>query len=688
MCYSMDMKSSHILALLCVLAGAAQAVSVFEMPQIQARHEQLKQLFVPAYRAGDTEKMEEISRAGVELMPDDPTWRYNLACALAYKANKDEAFAALDKAIELGFNDRKTIAADNDMRQLAADPRFALLLKKADVLRNNPKPGKPVVAPLLAFMGVPATVSATNTVWNLELGRFQTFFDLQRPAVTAADIAARYNGPAKQRLQAWLKEGTAASNYGDLYVNHDGGHSVLTATNFPGLTPILYSAEARAAKADVWIPNMLFPAPVIGNCSMSVTQGAYWRSLPRMLMSEPAQASAAGELFLNSQQWFYPAHRDWSPETGDLFPANAPFFVVSRGSSFTDKPFMEAFAASLAALAPDTKALLVRQRLLMPTLQMAMRRTLRTVKTPDAYLTGAAHPVVFDGRDLDADAMVAFVHGLKPKDVPPFVLLKMNEEPPAKFGVDFFDVRAEPLFDSPFCVARVSRGMARERAYTIAASAFGAEQGTPVSFTWRLLQGESDKVKIEPLNASGSLARITVAYHGFYLPKGPDGLPAPCKTGRVDIGCFAKTSGGAYWSMPSMFCVCFPPSEVRVYRDDGRIQSVDYTNPNHVYADPMLTIQKNWKDFYNYDAAGHLLGWFRKRGGTTERFTWTGHKVVSTDKLDRPLTACAIEYIPRQEGPEGLPPVLSQADTEKVVTYVYSSDADLVGKPEQAKAGH
>ena len=35
------------------------------------------------------------------LMPYDPTWQYNLACALAYRADKSEALAALYPTMEI-----------------------------------------------------------------------------------------------------------------------------------------------------------------------------------------------------------------------------------------------------------------------------------------------------------------------------------------------------------------------------------------------------------------------------------------------------------------------------------------------------------------------------------------------------------------------------------------------------------
>ena len=65
-----------VFALLAVL-------SIWDYPSRFPEHERLRAEFVQASRAGDSEKMESASRKGVELLPDDPSWAYNLACSLA-----------------------------------------------------------------------------------------------------------------------------------------------------------------------------------------------------------------------------------------------------------------------------------------------------------------------------------------------------------------------------------------------------------------------------------------------------------------------------------------------------------------------------------------------------------------------------------------------------------------------------
>ncbi len=669
---------SMFLGLFAAVALCAEAsTNVFDMPLVFPKHRQLQQQLVMAVRAGKVGEMEAVCREGVALMPQDPTWQYNLACALAYRADKAEALSALERAIDLGFRDVKAMRADKDLAPLAVAPAFRKLMDKAEQLAGKPVEGAVPVRPSSVIMGMPAEVQGSNTVWNFDLGCFRTLFNLIRPEMKKiSGYADEYRGPAADSVRAWMRDETASGNFGDLYVNRDDGHSALAVSNFPGLTPVVYCEEARKKRLHLSLPNTLFDQPVLGNSSMSMVSGPLWRSLPRAVVTDPYQPGSAFRFYVSNQCWFFPEHKDYDPETGDLYPANAPFFVISKGSSYSDQPFLGAFAASLAALQPMTKRMLIARKELAPVLQLVFRMTQKTVKRPEDYLTGAAHPAVFDAANLDPEAMVKMAHGLKPADLPPMVAMRTVRDAQAEPGVDYFDARPEGLFDTPFCIARVVRGVSRQRSMTIEAKATSGEPAN-MKYLWVVLQGDPKKIAITPKTDSASQVEITVDYHGTYRPSGPDGSPAPHMTGRVDIGCFVKE--GPYYSPPSIISFYYLPNEERVYRDDGQILSVDYTNPSHRYADPVLTLQKGWKDLYEYDEQGRLTGWYRTRsGGQPERFTSRGHRVLETDAKNRPVKACAVQYMPRQAG-EGMPPTLVSADTPKVFAYTYSGEQDKVG---------
>jgi tetratricopeptide (TPR) repeat protein len=64
------------------------------------------------------------------LDPDNPLVFYNLACSYSLTEEFDEAVAALDKALALGYRDFNWLAKDPDLRQLRKHPVFRGLRDK------------------------------------------------------------------------------------------------------------------------------------------------------------------------------------------------------------------------------------------------------------------------------------------------------------------------------------------------------------------------------------------------------------------------------------------------------------------------------------------------------------------------------------------------------------------------------
>jgi len=69
-----------------------------------------------------------IDRRMVALRPRDPVAHYNLACSYSNLGRVNHGFAALRKALALGFRDVEQIEEDEDLANLRQDPRWAELL--------------------------------------------------------------------------------------------------------------------------------------------------------------------------------------------------------------------------------------------------------------------------------------------------------------------------------------------------------------------------------------------------------------------------------------------------------------------------------------------------------------------------------------------------------------------------------
>jgi tetratricopeptide (TPR) repeat protein len=81
-------------------------------------------------RLGRLEEGLRADQALLRLVPDDPTVHYNLACSLALLERPDQALDALERAIDLGYDDPEHLLADEDLAGLRAERRFRELLRR------------------------------------------------------------------------------------------------------------------------------------------------------------------------------------------------------------------------------------------------------------------------------------------------------------------------------------------------------------------------------------------------------------------------------------------------------------------------------------------------------------------------------------------------------------------------------
>jgi Flp pilus assembly protein TadD len=63
------------------------------------------------------------------LCAEDPVVWYNLACSLALANRADDAFDALNRAVELGYSDYEAMKKDPDLASLRGDTRFDSILE-------------------------------------------------------------------------------------------------------------------------------------------------------------------------------------------------------------------------------------------------------------------------------------------------------------------------------------------------------------------------------------------------------------------------------------------------------------------------------------------------------------------------------------------------------------------------------
>lgn len=627
--------------------------NVLDLPRIQAVQAAQQQAAVQLLAQGKLPEAEKMLRQAIERIPFDAQAHYNLACVLARTDKTDDAFASLAKAIEFGFRDPKHIEADADFKSLREDERFAAALKDAAEPVKEAPGWKYEVSSAPVKEGQ-AEITAANLGWDARLGVFRALVQID-PTITADKPIAEGQGKVGELLREWQKEKTAAGNHGDFYDNHDTDHSNMNYAALPQLTRIEFSEEVRKRQLHHGLQlAFLFNARTIGNSSTALTHGTFWRSQGRNALLQPRGGGLLYVQYLGNHMYFYPEHRDHDvghngkdgQGHGDVYPANVPYYIISQGSSGSDIAFMNAVGATLAAFRPEVKEELTKTGLLMPTVQMIFRMSNKLVTKPDDYLTGKAHPSVFDSQYLDVEKMVTLAHSLTPDSLPPLVLLKIVEEDQPVVGRDYFDVSPrEVLLNTPCAIARVVKSSKYERRMVLSAEGSRDLRQKLLKYHWVVLRGDPQRIEIKPQGERGETAEIKVGYHERQ-PVTPDDK---LESNRVDIGVFAHN--GDHYSAPAFVSFLYLDNERRAYDDQHRIVSIDYTDPavKDNYVDPILDFTKNWRDEYHYAKDGSLTGWTRLRGKDSEEFTAEGRLVLTKDDQGKPTKTVEVRYLAEQK---------------------------------------
>jgi predicted esterase len=133
MCVNHRRAFRHILTVLaCILLAGGQPASSAE--EKRARYLDLQQAIQRDFQEQHYDQAEKDCLALIELAPKDPGAQYNLACARARLGKAEQALAALEQAVSLGFADSRHIGTDPDLAALRKQPRFDAIVQRAKTL--------------------------------------------------------------------------------------------------------------------------------------------------------------------------------------------------------------------------------------------------------------------------------------------------------------------------------------------------------------------------------------------------------------------------------------------------------------------------------------------------------------------------------------------------------------------------
>lgn len=604
---------------------------VFDRPATQETYEALRGVFERTLSTGDATLAIAAARRALAISPHDSQWNYHLALAEAAAGQADAALSALERAVDLGYRDVGELLGSIHFTSLRANPRFAILVGKAKSATGEPPANWKIGLVASPVSGGVAFVTSVNTTWSYQDRVFRTLFAWPDPPENREMVTG--DEPWQKQLREWDRLGTCAGHIGDLYDNADLDHSVLDPARFPGLARIRYDEEClRRGLATGLQTRFQHSAVVLGNSSMAEVEPDRWRSQARMAYTAPEAVMQLHQQYLNNHLYIYPEHRDHDPGHnghpeggyGDVFPANTPYVIVTQGSSWSDQPFLEAVAAALAAFPPETKSRLRQSGLLMPTIQMLLRRSQTHVINRETYLTGVAHPTVFEATRLDILRMITMAHEMKPDALPPLVNVRVVAQE------NGFPSDPGNLFDSPQAIARVFRSFNKEMTLIVSAVESFDPQGKSLQYHWKVLRGDDTNIQIRSLNQDASVAEIRIPWHD----RRPVAPGSSLESNRIDIGAFVENEAGV--SAPAFISITCPDNEWREYALDGRLLVRDYNHETKKsnYVDPVIKAIRDWRDELHYDALGQFSGWTRTRLDWVEEFDATGQKLGS--RADRP----------------------------------------------------
>ncbi len=90
-------------------------------------------------KLGRYEDSLKIDQKLVQLLPNDPTIHYNLACSYSLIYNYSQSVKELEKAIDLGFSDFKHLRRDPDLKNLRMHPSFKKIREKIRTVKEKKK---------------------------------------------------------------------------------------------------------------------------------------------------------------------------------------------------------------------------------------------------------------------------------------------------------------------------------------------------------------------------------------------------------------------------------------------------------------------------------------------------------------------------------------------------------------------
>lgn len=139
--------------------------------QVPGRENPYKINGIKKYKDFDLEGAIEDFKKGLEINPKDISLHFNLACAYSLTEQVDKAYAHLDRAVSLGFNDFQKLKSHDDLAYVRIQERFE------EFQQNNYRLEVPAIAPVNSVPDIPKEEPVQDDVLLAQLKRLAELRD-------------------------------------------------------------------------------------------------------------------------------------------------------------------------------------------------------------------------------------------------------------------------------------------------------------------------------------------------------------------------------------------------------------------------------------------------------------------------------------------------------------------------------
>lgn len=203
---------------------------------------------------------------------------------------------------------------------------------------------------------------------------------------------------------------TSAGFDGVTYINADNSHAKVRTDGMDGIDARVIEEPTTTTFDDVTMGLM--------NESRAYTSGG---SCSLMRCYTFSRQRVAAMVYEQNGLYMVPEHRDVGKR--DFYQWQAPFFLLSQGSSSSEKDEIRKGLQALGVMTPDARSAAEQSNAIGPLLSYLIVRARQT--SDAAYLTGDAHPTALTNTDSD-ERILTLAAAMRAGELPPIAKLVVD----------------------------------------------------------------------------------------------------------------------------------------------------------------------------------------------------------------------------------------------------------------------